>query len=43
MANGYQPGEYFAQFLNQLPQLVQMQQNMRLQEEWLTAKKMYII
>ena len=39
MANGYQPGEYFAQFLNQLPQLVQMQQNMRLQEERLDLQR----
>ena len=39
MANGYQPGEYFAQFLNQLPQLVQMQQNMKLQEERLDLQR----
>mgnify|MGYP003147868693 CR=1 FL=1 len=39
MANGYQKGEYFTQFLNQLPQLVQMQQNMRLQEERLDLQR----
>ena len=39
MAERYQPGEYFTQFLNQLPQLVQMQQNMRLQEERLDLQR----
>jgi len=39
MAEKYQPGEYFTQFLNQLPRLVQVQQNMRLQEERLDLQR----
>ena len=33
MANGYEPGEYFAQFLNQLPQMYRAKQSADLQRE----------
>ena len=33
MANGYKPGDYFRQFLNQLPQIYSAKQNMDLQRE----------
>ena len=39
MANGYQPGEYFERFLSQLPQIYQMQQNVKMQEERLGIQK----
>jgi hypothetical protein len=39
MANGYQPGEYFERFLSQLPQMYQMQQSMKMQEERLNLQK----
>ena len=33
MANGYQRGDYLTQFLQQLPQIYQSQQNLQLQRE----------
>ena len=39
MANGYQRGDYLTQFLQQLPQIYQAQQNMKLQEERLSLQK----
>jgi len=39
MANGYEPGDYLGQFLTQLPQIYQAQQNMKLQEERLNLQK----
>ena len=33
MANDYVPGEYFAQFLNQLPQMYRAKQSADLQRE----------
>ena len=33
MANGYKPGDYFRQFLNQLPQIYNAKQNIDLQRE----------
>ena len=39
MANGYQRGDYLGQFLTQLPQIYQAQQNMKLQEERLSLQK----
>jgi len=39
MANGYQRGDYLGQFLTQLPQIYQAQQNMKLQEERLNLQK----
>jgi|TARA_Y100000310_G_scaffold337634_1_gene425228 hypothetical protein len=36
MANGYEPGEYVAQFLNKLPQLYQAQQRLDMQDRYLT-------
>ena len=33
MANGYKPGDYLTQFLNQLPQIYQARQNSELQRE----------
>jgi len=39
MANGYETGDYLGRFLAQLPQIYQMQQNMKLQEERLNLQK----
>ena len=39
MANGYEPGDYLGQFLQQLPRIYQAQQNMKLQEERLNLQK----
>ena len=39
MANGYQRGDYLTQFLQQIPQIYQAQQNMKLQEERLSLQK----
>ena len=39
MANGYEPGDYLGQFLQQLPQIYQAQQNMKLQEARLSLQK----
>ena len=33
MANGYEPGDYLGQFLQQLPQIYQARQNAQLQRE----------
>jgi len=33
MANGYKPGDYFRQFLNQLPQMYYAKKNSELQRE----------
>ena len=42
MANGYEPGEYFAQFLSQLPAMYRAKESVDMQKRYITlAEKKY--